>query len=180
MQGNQRVALTKRLLQEGLLRVMERKPLDKINVSELCEESGINRATFYRHYNVPRDVLMELQTQFLERINNTVDIKEQINSPAQYIEQVCNCLYDNSELVKILICNNSYEAIISLFDEFFKKLLSENETVRQTHAYDPTEIELISAYMSGGGYFLLRRWLLDDIAKSPKEITRLVMSFLGQ
>ena len=50
MKGNQRIALTKRLLQEGLIRLLEKKPLDKNSVTELCGESGINQATFYRHY----------------------------------------------------------------------------------------------------------------------------------
>lgn len=50
MKDDQRVTLTKRLLQEGLLRLLETKEIDKINVTELCRESGINRATFYRHY----------------------------------------------------------------------------------------------------------------------------------
>ena len=48
---NQRIALTKKLLQEGLLRLLETKTLDKISVTVLCRESGINRATFYNHYN---------------------------------------------------------------------------------------------------------------------------------
>ena len=36
MKDDQRVALTKRLLQEGLFRLLERKDIDSIHVSELC------------------------------------------------------------------------------------------------------------------------------------------------
>ena len=57
---NQRIMLTKRLLKESLLRLLERKELDKISITELCREAGINRATFYRHYEIPRDILNEL------------------------------------------------------------------------------------------------------------------------
>ena len=46
MKENQRIAVTKRMLQEGLLRLLRTQPIDKIKVTELCEESGINRATF--------------------------------------------------------------------------------------------------------------------------------------
>lgn len=178
MKGNQRIALTKRLLQEGLLRIMEKKPLDKINVSELCDEAGINRATFYRHYNVPRDVLVEMQAQFAEQIQSSLDMTVLINAPAQYLEQVCTCLYENTDLIKVFIYNNSEEDFICLFDDFFQTILRENETINKIHDLDDTEIKLLSAYMAGGGYFMLRRWLLDDIQKSPKEITQLVLSFL--
>ena len=58
---NQRITLTKKLLQEGLLRLLETKRLDKISVTELCREAGINRATFYNHYDSPQGLLTELE-----------------------------------------------------------------------------------------------------------------------
>lgn len=177
MKGNQRIALTKRLLMEGLLRIMENKPLDKINVSELCAESGINRATFYRHYNVPRDVLVEMQEQFVAYLQTTLDITTLINSPSEYIELICTYLYEHSHLVKIFIRNNSEEDITGLFDNFFQTLLNQNEVIGKSRKFDNDEVKLISAYMSGGGYFMLRRWLLDNIDKTPKEIAKLVLSF---
>ena len=57
MKDDQRIALTKRLLREGLLRLLSKTDLNKISVTQLCIESGINRATFYRHYEEPRDIL---------------------------------------------------------------------------------------------------------------------------
>ena len=33
---NQRIALTKRLLQEALLRLLEQMPLEKISITQLC------------------------------------------------------------------------------------------------------------------------------------------------
>lgn len=177
MKGNQRIALTKRLLHEALLRIMEKKPLDKINVSELCDEAGINRATFYRHYNVPRDVLQEIQTQFVDRIKLSYDMAMLINSPAQYIENVCSYLYEHKDLVKIFINNNSEEDIICMFDDYFNMLLSQDQNTNNSNMFDTTEMKLISSCIAGGGYFMLRRWLLDGIEKSPQEIAQLVLSF---
>ncbi len=50
-----RIILTKRLLREGLLRCLERKPMEKITIHELCKESGINRRSFCRHYQSPME-----------------------------------------------------------------------------------------------------------------------------
>lgn len=156
---------------------MERKPLDKINVSELCEEAGINRATFYRHYSIPRDVLTEMQSQVAEKLRSEFDVQTLFRSPMQYVESVCAYLYEHADLVKLFIRNNSEEAIIGMFDDFFFALLSENKALVKDAELDEDEFKLISAYMSGGGYFLLRRWLLDGIDKSPAEIARLVLAF---
>jgi len=64
---NQRVTVTKRMVKEGLTRLLEKKPLDKINITELCQEAGVNRTTFYRYYELPRDVLTEMQDEFLKK-----------------------------------------------------------------------------------------------------------------
>ena len=37
------------MLKEGLLRLLKKKPLDKINIVELCSEASSNRTTFYRY-----------------------------------------------------------------------------------------------------------------------------------
>lgn len=177
MKGNQRVVLTQRLLQEALLRLMERKALDKINVSELCAEAGINRATFYRHYALPRDVLVQMQAQFVEAMRSSLDTPALYREPYRYVEKMCTCLYENAELVRIFIRNNSEEDIIALFDGFFLELLRENRSITGDRSLDRDESKLISAYMAGGGYFMLRRWLLEGIDKSPQEIAGLVLSF---
>jgi len=52
------------MLREGMLRCLEAKPLSKITVSDLCRESGINRATFYNHYSAPVEILKELGREY--------------------------------------------------------------------------------------------------------------------
>lgn len=48
------------------MRLLDKKPLEKINITELCQEAGINRTTFYRYYELPKDVLTEMQNDFFE------------------------------------------------------------------------------------------------------------------
>ena len=40
---NQRVKLTKKLLKQSLLDIMDKKPVGSISVIELCEKAEINR-----------------------------------------------------------------------------------------------------------------------------------------
>ncbi|MCR5694677.1 MAG: TetR family transcriptional regulator C-terminal domain-containing protein [Clostridia bacterium] len=37
------------------------------------------------------------------------------------------------------------------------------------------DLELISSYLSGGNYCLLKAWLLEDIKKTPKDIFELII-----
>lgn len=72
LKDSQRTIITKRMLKEGLLRLLKTKPLDKISIAELCRESGINRTTFYRHYEVPKDILKEMQTEFIKEMRESL------------------------------------------------------------------------------------------------------------
>ena len=56
------------MLREGMLRCMESKQLSRITVSDLCKESGINRATFYNHYDSPSMILRELAYEYANQI----------------------------------------------------------------------------------------------------------------
>lgn len=42
--------ITKRALASSLKKMMEKKPLSKITVTDLTRECGINRHTFYYHF----------------------------------------------------------------------------------------------------------------------------------
>lgn len=45
-----RVRYTQKVLKDSLLRLLEKKPINKITVKEVCELAELNRATFYAHY----------------------------------------------------------------------------------------------------------------------------------
>ena len=70
MKSDMRVTLTKRLLKEGLLRMLERETLSKISITELCEESGVNRATFYKHYESPAMILRDIAYDYDEQMSS--------------------------------------------------------------------------------------------------------------
>ena len=42
--------LTKRALEASLKKMLLKKPLDKITISDLTEDCGMNRMTFYYHF----------------------------------------------------------------------------------------------------------------------------------
>lgn len=46
-------------MEEALLALLERKDLEYITVKELCQEAGVNRSTFYLHYETIGDLLNE-------------------------------------------------------------------------------------------------------------------------
>ena len=170
VQENQRVVITKRMLREGLLRLLEAKELDKINITELCKEAGINRITFYRHYETPRDVLLEMENELMNKLKQSMKIPNSLPELKQYMEDVCDFLDVHIDQIKIMIENNSDSEFLFLFNDFIREMYQNPRYKGVLYEAEPEVLEILTIYSAGGGYFLMRQWLLGNIKKTPKEI----------
>ncbi len=45
---------------------------------------------------------------------------------------------------------------------------------------DENSAVLLSTYLAGGAYFLARKWIMEDIPMSPKEVAALALSVLDK
>ena len=175
---NQRVALSKRLLKEGLLRVLEEQNLESVNVSALCRESGINRATFYRHYTCPRDVLVDLEMDMVRELKKTLKKPTGPAQAQQYLEYICTYLYEHRDLVRVLIRCRTDEDMMEILRECNQRVWDLRSEVRDIGMLDQNSLCLISTFMYSGGYFLIRQWLTEDIRKTPAEVARLLYGLI--
>lgn len=180
MKNNQRVTITKRLLQEALLHLLDTKPLDKISITELCNEAGINRTTFYRHYELPRDVLLEMEGNLVHEIRTKFSTPHTLAEAEKYVESILTYLYNHSDLLKILISCKSDDVLTYILSEFDKIFLELKSEIQEMSDIDHDSAKLLSAFCVGGAYHLLRQWLFEDIDKTPKEITQLIMRFMDK
>ncbi len=172
---NQRVAVTKRMVKEGLIRMLEKKPLEKINITELCQEAGINRTTFYRYYELPRDVLTEMQSEFFE------ETFEHFHKPwtASDIEHLFLCLSEHAELVKLFFQYNSDTDWASFFTSIYNSF-PEMMRIKAFRNLDANSAKLLSTYLAGGTYFLARQWIMDDIPMPPKDVAAIALNILDK
>lgn len=180
MKENQRVAVTKRMLKEGLLRLLEKKPLEKIHVNELCRESGINRATFYRHYETPHDVLGELEMDIVgEILDNISRLRPKTIQEAQKIlESFCVQIYEHADIFKVLFRCSSDEDIRHKLTIFYGQLWELRKDEREFASMDEETVMMIITILGGGCYCLLRYWIEYDIPKTPKEIAAILCNVI--
>ena len=125
--------------------LMLKKPMNKITVRELVEECGINRKTFYYHFEDIRDMLRKMLKQDIEAIFSRGDLITDhdliINSVLDYIEQnkvilknMISCigraaldLFLNSNVNKpiySLVCETEQKQNLSVGDEY-KRFLAD-------------------------------------------------------
>lgn len=73
---------TAHIMDEALIELLEKKDIQYISVKEICEKAGVNRSTFYLHYEGIGDLLDETIAYIQEEFNKsfTVDSKDFIDS----------------------------------------------------------------------------------------------------
>ena len=93
---------TKKTLAESLKKIMRTKNFSKITVSEIIADCGVNRKTFYYHFENIYDLLKWIfeneAVEVVKHFNLAVDYEEAILFVMDYIEKndyLINCAYDS-------------------------------------------------------------------------------------
>ena len=100
------------LMDEALLIILEKKEFEFITVKEICEKAGVNRTTFYLHYESMEDLLIEtiemITKRFYDTFNNeTLDINN-LNKDElflindKYLIPYLNFIKENKKIYKLI------------------------------------------------------------------------------
>ena len=81
-------------MDRAFLDLLEKKDIEYITVKEICEAAGVNRSTFYLHYETIGDLLAEsvqyMNEQFLEHMKLEAEV---------FVSQIQECPLDELYLV---------------------------------------------------------------------------------
>ena len=64
---------TKKAIMDCFLNMLKRKNIDRVTVTDICEECGINRNTFYYYFS---DIYDVLDSVLIEETEKNIDITE--------------------------------------------------------------------------------------------------------
>ena len=177
MKSDMRMILTKRLLREGLLRCLEKKPIEKITIHELCEESGVNRTTFYHHYQAPIQILHEMACDYADQLQLIFEesMKSNPGDYSQAAEKCCEYLYGKKAEIKVLFSENAGRHLERAAIEIMGRMMK-NSSGSKTGA---DERRLFISASGMAAYGLLICWLTEDIQKTPYDIVQVMERIFG-
>ena len=155
MKENQRTRLTKTLLKQALISLLETKNIQKISIKEICETAELNRTTFYKHYNNEYELLDDLCADALKSLINTI-----LNSLPISINGMLQIIYTERDKIKKIFLNNADEklpkSIMSIpeIQEFIRKDIPNSKSEE--------EIQFISNFICYGSFYIIRDWINND------------------
>lgn len=172
---NQRVALTKRLVKEGFLKLLKYKPIHQISIRELCEKAGINRSTFYNHFGSQYDVLSEIAQDYLNDIARTIESADfsDKHGVLRRVALVLQYVAENMELSTMLIDNNIDETFADRLFSLQKIEDMLNEALANVQS--AKEKQAVVSFVINGSYKLVQDWINDEARISAEEQAALIL-----
>lgn len=122
---------TKKSLSESLKKFMVKKPFSKITVSEIIGDCGVNRKTFYYHfedmYALLKWTLENEAFEVVKQFDLLVDYSDAILFVMNYVQankHILNCAYDSvgRDELKRFFCNDFIEITSNVIDGIEEKL----------------------------------------------------------
>lgn len=167
---NRRVKITKQVLKDSLLELLETESIHKISIRTLCENADINRSTFYKYYGSQYDLLKEMEDDLLTKIEENLSGEE--TTTLRRMEQVLIYAKSNMKLCKLLL-NSNVDA------DFPKRLLNHPAIIAKmehmiSSAGDPVSISYLYDCVLYGGYQMIKRWVNEDCQIAPKQMAYII------
>ena len=160
---------TKESLGAALKQMLTVKPIDKITVKDLVEICGVNRQTFYYHFD---DVYDLLEWVFEEDANRVLPSEVVYEHWRDEVMMFFKNLADNSVFALNIYNSNSRIYMLRYFKRrlqgcirSFAIIVSEGKNI------DRTDFEFVVEFYANGIVGLISQWL-DLGMQLPKEITQ--------
>lgn len=169
MKSDARVRYTKMVIKNSFVKLLAKKPLAKVTVKEICELSEINRATFYKYYCDPYDLLEKLENEFLEELEDNVS-QSIHNGFQETFTYILISIKAEGELYKTLFSENGDPHFPShIFASCYKRYAS-MEDDKRFQQLKPSEQRFFFYFVAQGCSGILSQWLENGMAEPVSEV----------
>lgn len=161
---------TKNLIKQEFIKLLNKKSLHNITVTEIAKQCKIERKTFYYHYeNLPqlvKEIFDEELEDVIKEFNETLSWEESFISAEKFI-------LDNKKVVKHMY-ESDYKIelekyIFSISGEIMRKYV--RRVAKDTKAQE-IDIKLIAYFYQCALSLSLVEWVATDMKTDPKLVTR--------
>lgn len=176
-----RTKVTKMLIKKAFTDLLKFKPVQSITVKELCEKAGINRGTFYAHYNDVYDLFNNIEKEMIEKFNETLEplltLDEDEATPLKITTKIFEWIRDNADVCAVTLGPFGDK-------EFAGKLINiGRDKYVQTYlkvfkTATPKQLEYYYAFVSSGCIGLLEKWFKDGMTSSAEEIAFMAQNIM--
>ena len=173
------------LMDEALLRLLETKEYDYITVKEICEKAGVNRSTFYLHYQTMDELLEESLSYMLRKFDKQYDdrTKAKLQSDAlenlflitpEYIVPYLEFLKEHKSLFITAVKKPNIFKMNRYFDLMYDNVFG---NILERFRVNEKERKYILAFFIGGMHTIIIEWIKRGCEESVSYIAELLIKY---
>lgn len=170
--------ITKHALKASLKHMLLKKPLNKITISDIAEDCGISRMTFYYHF---KDIYDLVEWACAEDAARALQNKKTYDTWQQGFVQIFHAVRENKVFVmNVYRCVNREQVekyLVPLTDQLIMGVITERAAGMTVREADQQFIAQVYSYAFVG---IMLDWIRDDMRADPEElVNRLAMVIHG-
>ena len=169
-----RIIKTKKILFDSLLKLMKNKNFEKIKISDICENSLINRSTFYAHYEDKYELLIDLFEEQKIALLKKLENNENITFSKEYIMELLNILIDhideNRETYSAILTNNRDGILIDFLIDAIERDVSDRLKNNNEIIDSNLPLDIIVKFYAGGLINIGIAWITRNEKYSKDEL----------
>ena len=174
MSDNRRVRMTKKMIKDAYLELLETNPSEKISVTDICKVADVNRSTFYMYYEDTVILRQDIENDVLEQIPVLSGMPETITSDKEFVdvlEKFFSYIQENHRMFRILILQSDNRAFNRrLIETVLEKYRTEVETLN-----NPLLAKYEYVFITSGVIGLLGSWIEDNFPINAKKFSQIVL-----
>lgn len=168
-------------IDQAFLKLLEQKDMEYITVKEICEAAGVNRSTFYLHYETIGELLAEsvqyMNEQFLEhmKLRGEVLVSKIRDCPLDelylvtpaYLTPYLEYIAQNKRLFRTALKNSGSLGLDRIYSRMMRHVFT--PILERFQIAEPDRPYIVAFYIHGL-MAILSEWLKHDCADSIPHV----------
>ena len=160
---------TKKAIMDCFLNMLKRKNIDRVTVTDICEECGINRNTFYYYFS---DIYDVLDSVLIEETEKNINITEDATFYETYSKAASVIIEYRAAVIHVYnsrnrdiiekYLHNTTEYLVGLFVKKYSK----------DHKLTEEDREYITCFYSYSIVGIVSRWIGDGMPPYDKDLIK--------
>ena len=160
--------LTKSALEASLKKLLLKKPLDKITISDIADDCGMNRMTFYYHF---QDIYDLIAWSFAEDAEKILAGKKSYETWQEGYLAIFLSILENKPLIMNVYRSVSREQLEQfLFKVSYRLLLNVVEEEDKERVVSEEDKDFIANFYKYAYVGLILDWIRGDMKENPEKI----------
>lgn len=139
-------------IETALIELLNKKPIEKITITEIVNKAGVGRISFYRNYYYKEDVLFSAMDRIAAEWKTNAE-----NSQTDLIDQILKLFELEKPLLSVIYKNDLSRLMYKLIQKY-------------CGLEDSSESLYIKSSVAGAIFGLCDEWVRRGMKETPEEI----------